>query len=113
MVLKGVFLSDKKPLWLALTGIYGIGIPTGKKIVNSLRLHGKKLVDLSNDELAAVNLQLDQYTILGDLTNERKNAVLDLITIKCNRGIRHVKKYPVRGQSTRNNAVTCIRAKKW
>ena len=114
MQIVGIKLVDNKPLYLALTGIYGIGKSLGIKICNSCKIPiNKKAKDLTDNQVQKITENLKNYTILGELTNARKNAVLDLINIKCNRGIRHIKRYPVRGQNTRNNAVSAKRAKRW
>jgi small subunit ribosomal protein S13 len=42
----------------------------------------------------------------GDLRRRTQGNVKRLVDLGCYRGIRHVKKLPVRGQRTHNNAKT-------
>ena len=42
----------------------------------------------------------------GDLRRKVHSDIKRLIDLGCNRGVRHVKKLPVRGQRTHNNAKT-------
>jgi small subunit ribosomal protein S13 len=48
-----------------------------------------------------------EFTVLeGDLRRKISSDIKRLIDIGCYRGIRHVKKLPVRGQRTHTNAKT-------
>ena len=114
MNIVGIKLKDNYPIYLALTDIYGIGRSLGIKICNNCKIPlNTKTNDITDNQIQKITEELKNYIILGELTNSRKNAVLDLINIKCNRGIRHIKRYPVRGQNTRNNGVSAKRAKRW
>ena len=46
------------------------------------------------------------YAVEGDLRKEISDNIKRLIEIRSYRGLRHVKKLPVRGQRTRSNART-------
>ena len=46
------------------------------------------------------------HTVEGDLRREVAMNIKRLMDLGCNRGIRHRKGLPVRGQSTHNNART-------
>ena len=51
-------------------------------------------------------LEKDYPVLEGDLRRKRSGDVKRLMDIGCYRGIRHVKKLPVRGQRTHTNART-------
>ena len=63
---------------------------------------------VSEDKLAQVRTLLEkEYSILeGDLRRKVSSDIKRLMDIGCYRGIRHVKKLPVRGQRTHTNART-------
>lgn len=105
----GINIPKDKRFVIALTYIYGIGKTTANKICNlagidlKLRTH-----QISEEKLAQVRSLLEkQYPILeGDLRRKISSNIKRLIDISCYRGIRHVKKLPVRGQRTHTNART-------
>ena len=65
-------------------------------------------VDLTEDEVNAIRDYIDKNQIMveGDLRRERNQNVKRLMDIGCNRGLRHRKGLPVRGQRTHTNART-------
>ena len=73
------------------------------KIDLSLRTH-----QVSEEKLSAVRSLLEkEYPILeGDLRRKVSSDIKRLVDLGCYRGIRHVKKLPVRGQRTHTNAKT-------
>jgi len=114
ILIRGTKIPADKQIKIGLTYIYGIGRTLALEICKKSSLLGSELTAALNPEqMLEVSNSLNEYTILGDLSNQRKNKVLDLVNIKCNRGMRHIKKFPVRGQSTRRNARSCKKSKKW
>lgn len=114
ILIRGISIPNRKQIKIGLTYIYGLGRYYAEKICKKIGLSGnEKTYTLTPEQILAISNELNEYTILADLSNKNKNRILDLINIKCNRGMRHIKKFPVRGQSTRRNAVTCRKAKKW
>src|SRR5436309_1342032 len=104
----GVDLPNDKPTHISLRYIFGIGPTT------SLELCGKAGVDpqrhareLSDEDIARIATILDKdYTVQGPLRPKRHQNIQRLKEIGSNRGLRHPRGLPVRGQRTRTNART-------
>lgn len=103
----GVDLPNKR-LEIALTYLYGLGLPSAKKIVKELGVKDSvRLNDLSDSDMAKLrNILEKNYSLEGDLRMEVKNSIKRLIDINCYRGTRHRSGLPVRGQRTRTNSRT-------
>jgi small subunit ribosomal protein S13 len=107
MRISGITLPDNKRMEIALTAIYGIGRSMAKKILTEAGVDfGKKAKDLSEEEEAAIKKIVDGLTIEGDLKRQKSADIKRLIDIASYRGIRHTKKLPVRGQTTKTNSRT-------
>jgi small subunit ribosomal protein S13 len=105
-------LSNKKKIYIALTCIYGIGIPTSKKILNRLNIDPNiKVSDLNENNISALRdiLETDEFKLEGDLKRLVNLNIKRLIDINCFKGRRHLKGLPVRGQRTRTNNRTSRR----
>lgn len=103
----GVELQDNWKVDYALTKIKGIGWSLSKKILaSSPTSAGKRVHDLSSDEVAKLTAKLDDYLIEGDLLRQVRSNVARLKTIGSYRGVRHTRGLPARGQRTRRNART-------
>lgn len=104
----GVDLPEKKPVFIALTYLYGIGRSRANEICRLTNIDPlRKLKDLKEEEISRVRQILEQqYKFEGDLRKEVQSHIRRLIDIGCYRGIRHSKGLPVRGQRTRTNART-------
>ncbi len=104
----GVDLPRDKRGEIAIQYIYGIGIPSAKKIFFEARVDANKRVkDWSDEETARVRDILErEYKVEGDLRREVSMSVKRLMDIGSYRGIRHRKGLPVRGQRTHTNART-------
>ena len=105
-------LSNKKKIYIALTTIYGIGIPTSKKILEKLNIDSNlKVSDLSESNIASLRdiLETDEFKLEGDLKRLISLNIKRLIDINSFRGRRHLKGLPVRGQRTRTNNRTSRR----
>ena len=102
-------LSNKKKIYIALTSIYGIGIPTSKKILHQLNINEEvKVSDLTETNISALRdiLETDEFKLEGDLKRLVSLNIKRLIDINSFRGRRHLKGLPVRGQRTRTNSRT-------
>lgn len=107
--INGVDLPNEKRAEIGLTYIYGIGRTTAAKICESCNIaDGTRVKDLTEDEIAAIRDYIDKNHLMveGDLRRERAQNVKRLMDIGCNRGLRHRKGLPVRGQRTHTNART-------
>ena len=105
----GVNIPKEKRFVISLTYIYGIGRTTAEKICQKLKINEKlRTHEVPEDKLAQVRTLLEkEYPALeGDLRRKVSANIKRLIDIGCYRGIRHVKKLPVRGQRTHTNART-------
>ncbi|QCR34170.1 30S ribosomal protein S13 [Lysinibacillus sp. SGAir0095] len=103
----GVDIPRDKRVVISLTYIYGIGKTTSQKVLSAAGVNADTRVrDLTEDELNKIREQLDTYKVEGDLRREISLNIKRLMEIGCNRGIRHRRGLPVRGQNTKNNART-------
>ncbi len=107
--INGVDLPNEKRAEIGLTYIYGIGRTTAAKICAACNIaDGTRIKDLTEDEIAAIREYIDTNAIMteGDLRRDRAQNIKRLMDIGCNRGLRHRKGLPVRGQRTHTNART-------
>ncbi|RUL54781.1 MULTISPECIES: 30S ribosomal protein S13 [Lysinibacillus] len=103
----GVDIPRDKRVVISLTYIYGIGKTTSQKVLAAAGVNEDTRVrDLTEDELNKIREQLDTYKVEGDLRREISLNIKRLMEIGSNRGIRHRRGLPVRGQNTKNNART-------
>jgi len=104
----GVDLPRDKRIEIALTYIYGIGLPSAK---NNLAATGinpdTRVKDLTEEEINKLQREIENnYKVEGDLRREVSANIKRLMDIGCYRGLRHRLGLPVRGQRTRTNART-------
>ncbi len=104
----GVDIPLAKRTDIALTYIYGIGRSNVKLVLDVAKVDGaKRAKDLTEDEVNRLQKVIEKnYRVEGDLRREIADTIKRLREIGTYRGIRHVKKLPVRGQRTRSNART-------
>ena len=105
----GINIPKEKRFVIALTYIYGIGTTSAEKICNKLKINlNLRTNQVSEEKLAQVRSLMEKEfpTLEGDLRRKVSSDIKRLIDIGCYRGIRHVKKLPVRGQRTHTNAKT-------
>ncbi len=108
MRILGVNTPDNKRIEIALTYIYGIGVPTSRKILSSAKVDlNKKASALTSEEVARIqNIAEKNLTIEGGLRQLIKRNIQRLKDLKTYRGSRHLRHLPVRGQRTRTNSRT-------
>ena len=113
----GVNIPTNKRFVIALTYIYGIGRSRAEKICKDLNINTLlRTPEIDEETLKRVRDYITAQTekdaesdgsevllIEGDLRRKVQTSIIDL---GCYRGIRHVKKLPVRGQRTHTNART-------
>ena len=105
----GVNIPKDKRFVISLTYIYGIGTTSANKICQKLKINlGLRTHQVPEEKLAQVRSLIEKEfpTLEGDLRRKVSANIKRLIDIGCYRGIRHVKKLPVRGQRTHTNART-------
>lgn len=105
--IEGVDLPREKRIEIALTYLYGIGLPTSQKILQVTGINPDTRVrDLTEDEVSQLREEISKYTVEGELRREVRADIKRLMDIGCYRGIRHRRGLPLRGQRTRTNART-------
>jgi small subunit ribosomal protein S13 len=106
--ISGVDLPREKRVEIGLTYIYGIGLTKSKEILAATGVNpDTRVKDLSEEETVHLREYIDQnLKIEGDLRREVSQNIKRLMEIGCNRGLRHRKGLPVRGQRTHTNART-------
>ena len=105
----GIEIPNEKRVEASLPYIYGIGPNTASKILEQAGVDPNlRTGELSEDQLVRIAqvIQTDQIVIEGDLRREKQAALKRLSSINCNRGLRHRRGMPVRGQRTKTNART-------
>ncbi len=103
----GVNVPDRKHAIIALQSIYGIGPSRSAAILAATGVKpDMKIQDLSEGELEAIRAEVAKLTVEGDLRREVSMNIKRLMDLGCNRGIRHRRGLPVRGQRTQTNART-------
>lgn len=112
MRILGNNISNKKKLSIALTCIYGIGVPTAIQILKQLKISPTaKVSELSETNMTSLRelFETDAFQLEGDLKRMVSQNIKRLIDINSFRGRRHLKGLPVRGQRTRTNSRTSRR----
>lgn len=104
----GVNIPDNKRIQVAITYIYGIGDTLAKKILTETKIDfNKKAQDLTQQEMSDLKEYIEKtYKIEGDLRRQNMVNIKRLKDIGTWRGLRHIKKLPVRGQRTKTNTRT-------
>jgi len=103
----GVNIPDRKHTVIALTSIYGVGNTTAQKICATTGVApDRKIIELGEDELEKIRNEIAKLTTEGDLRREVSMNIKRLMDLGSNRGIRHRRGLPLRGQRTKTNART-------
>ena len=104
----GVDLPRDKRGEVAIQYIYGIGVPSARRIFADARVdRNKRVKSWTDDETSRVRDIVErEYKVEGDLRREVAMNVKRLMDIGSYRGVRHRKGLPVRGQRTHTNART-------
>jgi small subunit ribosomal protein S13 len=103
----GVNIPDRKHAVIALTSIYGIGRTRAAQICEAAGVpETAPIRTLTEDEVDRLRAEVGKHTVEGDLRREVSMNIKRLMDLGCNRGIRHRRGLPLRGQRTRTNART-------
>ncbi len=104
----GVNIPTGKKIGIALTYIYGIGKTTSHEVCKKAGIsEDTRVHQLSDDEVMKIREAItSKYKVEGDLRKDVSMSIKALIDMKCYRGMRHVRRLPVRGQRTHTNART-------
>jgi len=104
----GVDLPRRKPIWIALTAIYGVGRTNSVEICQKAGIDITRKSDtITDQEIARIRQVLtDGYRVEGDLRRDVSLNIKRLMDLGCYRGLRHRRGLPVRGQRTKTNSRT-------
>ncbi len=102
----GVDLPRDKRVEIAMTYIYGIGLTSARKVLDTARIKPDTRVrDLTDNDVAQLRQVIENdYRVEGTLRGEITFNIRRLMDIGCYRGLRHRRGLPVRGQRTKTNA---------
>jgi small subunit ribosomal protein S13 len=105
----GVDIPGEKRIDIALRYVYGIGPVNALEVLERAKINPSvRTKDLNEQQLSQIvnAILAGKYVIEGDLRREIGLNLKRLQSIKCYRGIRHLRNLPVRGQRTSTNART-------
>lgn len=105
--ISGVVLPGHKCAEIALTAIKGIGRPLSRRILGELKIDNMMKADqITEEQEGKLRTRIEQELTEGELTRKVSLDVKRLQDIGTWRGMRHRRKLPVRGQTSRRNART-------
>ncbi len=103
----GVNIPENKHIVISLRYVFGIGSTTANAICEKTGIEpSTKTSELSPEQLDNVRAEVTKVPTEGDLRREISMNIKRLLDLGCNRGIRHRRSLPVRGQRTKTNART-------
>ena len=104
----GVNIPDNKRIEVALTYIYGIGRSASRKILTTAKVSPhKRTKELTPEDLNKIQTFLEKnYRVEGALRQVIRRNIQRIKELQTYRGIRHLRRLPVRGQRTRTNSRT-------
>lgn len=107
MRILGITIPNEKRLDIGLTTLYGIGRATATKILKEVQVDpATKAKDISIDQENDIRKLVEERTIEGNLKREIASNIKRLKDIKAYRGVRHMRRLPVKGQRTKTNSRT-------
>ncbi len=108
MRVAGVNIPDNKKTQFALAYIYGVGRSLAGEILAEAKIDpAKRAKNLSPEEVNKIQSLIEKrYKVEGELRQTVRQNIARLKDIKAYRGIRHLRKLPVRGQRTKTNSRT-------
>lgn len=105
--LSGIVLPGNKRIVIALTAIKGIGKSLATRVLKELHIDANKKADaITQEEEGKLRTRIEQELLEGELGRKVSLDVKRLQDIGTWRGMRHRRKLPVRGQTSRRNART-------
>jgi len=102
----GIDIPREKRVEIALTYVFGIGLPTSQKLLAQANVNPDTRVrDLTEEQVNRLREIIDRrYKVEGDLRREVALNIKRLQEIGSYRGLRHRRNLPLRGQRTKTNA---------
>jgi len=103
----GVNIPDNKHAMIALTYIFGVGRSQAKRLCTEAGVgEHVKVSELTEQEMDTLRSKVGDMLVEGDLRREFSMNIKRLMDLGCNRGLRHRRSLPLRGQRTKTNART-------
>ncbi|MEQ8407671.1 MAG: 30S ribosomal protein S13 [Gammaproteobacteria bacterium] len=103
----GVNIPDNKHIVISLRYVFGVGPTKASAICDATGIEPTtKTSELSPEQLDTLRAEVGKLSTEGDLRREISMNIKRLMDLGCNRGIRHRRSLPVRGQRTKTNART-------
>ncbi len=104
----GVTIPDQKKIEAALPYIYGMGASNAKTTLSAVKVDpAKRTKDLTPEEVNRIQEFIEShYKVEGELRQIVKQNIALLKDLGAYRGIRHMRRLPVRGQRTKTNSRT-------
>ncbi len=107
MRILGITIPNDKRLDIGLTTLYGVGAATANKVLKTTKVDpSTKAKDLTIEQENAIRKLIEEMTIEGNLKREISANIKRLKDIKAYRGVRHMRRLPVRGQRSKTNSRT-------
>ena len=103
----GVNIPDHKHAVVSLTYIFGVGQTQAQGLcaATGVEQHSK-IGELTEVQMDSLRTEVGKLTVEGDLRREVSMNIKRLMDLGCNRGLRHRRGLPLRGQRTKTNART-------
>lgn len=104
----GINIPDNKKIEISLTYLYGVGRTLSKQILAATKIDpDKRAKDLTQDEVSRIKEYVEKnHKVEGELRQIIKQNIALLKDLQSYRGIRHMRRLPVRGQRTKTNSRT-------
>ena len=104
----GITLPNNKRVVIGLTYVYGVGDTTAKRVLTQVGISEDiRVKDLTEEQVTQIREVLEKsHRLEGDLRRDVLSNIKRLKDTGSYRGIRHMKKLPVRGQRTKTNSRT-------
>jgi small subunit ribosomal protein S13 len=104
----GVTIPDSKRIEVALTYVRGIGRSASRRILSEVKVDmDKRAKDLTAEEVNKIQAFAEKHYVLeGELRQLIRHNIERLKNLKTYRGLRHMRRLPVRGQRTKTNSRT-------
>ena len=108
MRILGVNIPDNKIVEVALTYLYGLGQSSSRRVLESAKVaRNKRTKDLTTEELSRIQNVIEKnYRVEGELRQLIRRNIERLKNLQAYRGLRHLRRLPVRGQRTKTNSRT-------
>jgi len=103
----GVNIPDNKQAVISLTYIFGVGRSQARRLCADTGVaENAKIGELTEAEMESLRSKVADMMVEGDLRREVSMNIKRLMDLGCNRGLRHRRGLPLRGQRTKTNART-------